>query len=357
MTDKGERCRQHYQSVYERNQPEISKGRALDESLHHFLDQRPAGKNLSAIDRAQGLATASFWLDVDAVAGADLASLALSRVLHFDNAASVELLLHLATHNPETLRWAIRYAKLFERTESPLWLALRAALTGDEWQVFFGVCDRLLDQLKPFDELIAMAEKQLKHLSLLELFSYLSVLAYHAFTEDGSDDPSGQQWKVYNRIILNKLRACSEEDFRLSESRLGQSLKRHLSPIIFPGSSNSDVVKCRQNLESLALLIGATQERIDYEDSIDWFCFDPECRFQLKPGESVIYNQSKAGTERWQRTGRKSDLLWHYWMNRAVHEFALSGMAEQIIGSPENHELNQLAFIKAVRSQLQLQQI
>nr|WP_312622942.1 hypothetical protein [Pseudomonas juntendi] len=142
----------------------------------------------------------------------------------------------------------------------------------------------MLDQLKPFDELIASAEKQLEHLSLLELFSYLSVLAYEAFAEDVPADRSGQQWKVYNRIILNKLRACSEDDFRLSESRLGQSLKRHLSPIIFPGSSNSDVVKCRQNLESLALLIGATQERIDYEDFIDWFCFDPECRYQLEPG-------------------------------------------------------------------------
>ncbi|MGK8717583.1 NERD domain-containing protein [Pseudomonas aeruginosa] len=234
---------------------------------------------------------------------------------------------------------------------------MRAALAGDDWQVFFGVCDRLLEQLKPFDELIAHAEKQLKHLSLLELFSYLSVLAYQAFAEDGSDDPSGQQWKVYNRIILNKLRACPEEDFRLNESRLGQSLKRHLSPIMFPGSSKSDGVRCRQNLESLSLLIGATQERIDYEGAIDWFCFDPECRYQLKPGEPVIYNQSEAGTERWRRTGRKSDLLWHYWMNRAVHAFALSGMAEQIIGSPENHELNQLAFIKAVRSKLQLQQI
>lgn len=357
MTEKGERCRRHYQSVYERNQPALSKGRALDESLHHFLDQRPAGKNQSALERAQGLATASFWLDLDALAGSELASLALSRVLHFDNAASIELLLHLASHNPECLRWAIRYSKLFERIHSPLWLALRVALTGEGWQVFFGACDRLLDQLKPFDELIAIAEKQLKHLSLLELFSYLSVLAYEAFAEDVPADRSGQQWKVYNRIILNKLRACSEEDFRLSESRLGQSLKRHLSPIIFPGSSNSDGVKCRQNLESLAILIGATQERIDYEASIDWFCFDPECRYQLKPGESVIYNQSEAGTERWQRTGRKSDLLWHYWMNRAVRAFIDSGMAEQIIGSPENHELNQLAFIKAVRSKLQLQQI
>ncbi|HBO2595359.1 TPA: NERD domain-containing protein [Pseudomonas aeruginosa] len=278
-------------------------------------------------------------------------------MLHFDTAVSIELLLELASHAPDTLRWAIRYSKLFERTASSLWLALRAALVGGEWQVFFGVCDRLLDQLKPFDELITNAEKQLGHLSLLELFSYLSVLAYQAFSEDASDDRSGQQWKVYNRIILRKLQACPEEDFRLNESRLGQSLKRHLSPIIFPESSTVDAARCRENLEWLAVLIAATQERIDYEGSIDWFCFDPECRYQLKPGESVIYNQSEAGTERWQRTGRKSDLLWLYWMNRAVQAFVDSGLAEQIIGSPENHELNQLAYIKAMRSELQLQQI
>jgi len=359
MTQKGERCRQHYQSVYERNQPELSKGRALDESLHHFLDQRPAGKSLSAFDRAAGLALAPFWRDGDAVAQSELASLALSRVLHFDNAVSVDLLLHLASHTPDTFRWAIRYSKLFERTDSPLWLALRAALAGEEWQVFFGVCARLLDQLKPFDELIANAEKHLERLSLLELFSYLSVLAYQAFAEDAPDDRSGQQWQVYNRIILRKLLACPEEDFRLNEVRLGESLKRHLSPIIFPGSStaDADAARCRENLEWLAVLIAATQERIDYEGSIDWFCFNPECRYQLKPGESVIYNQSEAGTERWQRTGRKSDLLWHYWMNRAVQAFVDSGMAEQLIGSPENHELNQLAYIKAMRSELQLQQI
>lgn len=357
MTGKWERCRQHYLSVYERNQPALGKSRALDEGLHHFLDQRPSGKNLSSFDRATGLASAPFWHDAEAVAQSELASLALSRVLHFDTAASVELLLELASHAPDTLRWAIRYSKLFERTASPLWLALREALTGEEWQVFFDVCDRLLDQLKPFDELIGNAEKQLELLSLLELFSYLSVLAYEAYAEDASNDRSGQQWQVYNRIILRKLQACPEEDFRLSESRLGQSLKRHLSPIIFPDSSTADAVRCRENLEWLAVLIAATQERIDYEGSIDWFCFDPECRYQLKPGESVIYNQSEAGTERWQRTGRKSDLLWHYWMNRAVQAFVDSGLAEQIIGSPENHELNQLAFIKAMRSELQLQQI
>ncbi len=357
MTEKGERCRQHYQSVYERSHPEISKGRALDECLHHFLDQRPAGKNLSALDRAQGLVRASFWLDQDALAQSELASLALSRVLHFDNAVSIEILLDLASRNPEVLRWAVRYSQLFMRVTSPLWLALRAGLEGNEWEVFFGVCDRLLDQLKPFDELIARAEKQLERLSLLELFSYLSVLAYEALTDDAHADRSGKQWQVYNRIILRKLQTCSEVDFRLTESRLGRSLKRHLSPILFPEPFSADGAMCHENLEWLAVLIAATQERIDYEGSIDWFCFDHECRYQLKPGESVIYNESNAGTVRWQQTERKGDLLWHYWMNRAVQAFIESGMAEQTIGSPENHELNQLAYIKAMRSELQLRQI
>ncbi|MCU1720720.1 hypothetical protein [Pseudomonas sp. 5P_5.1_Bac1] len=83
----------------ELNLTELSKGRALDECLHHSLDHRLAGKNknLSVVDRAQGLAPASFWLDVDAVAQSELASPALSRALHSDNAVSVELLLHLAS--------------------------------------------------------------------------------------------------------------------------------------------------------------------------------------------------------------------------------------------------------------------
>lgn len=357
MAEKGDRCRLHYESVYEHHLQQLGKGGALDECLHHFLDKRPGGKSLSAADRATGLAAAAFWRDVEAVASSNLASLALSRVLHFDNAINVDSFLNLAGDNPETLRWAVRYSKLFTRIDSPLWLAMRVALQDEEWREFFGVCDRLLNQLKPFDELIARAEKQLESLSLLELFSYLSVLAYQAFADDAPGDPAGRRWTVYSRIIVRKLQNCSDEDFRLSESRLGLSLKRHLAPIIFPESDNSGRRECRENLEWLAVLIEATQERIDYEGSIDWFCFDSECRYQLKPGRPVIFNQSEEGSAHWQRTENKSNLLWHYWMNRGVQAFIQSGMAEQIIGSPENHEMNQLAYIKAVRSRLQLQQI
>lgn len=357
MSEKGDQCLQHYLLAYRKGQSIGSSSQALDECLHHFLDQRPAGKHLSAHDRALGLASAPFWWELQTVQGSELASLALSRVLHFDDAISLDLLAHLATHNPETLRWAIRYSKLFERTDSPLWIGLRAVLDDEEWRTFFGVCDRLLEQLEPFDALIFHAENQLGHLSLFELLLYLSVLAYQSFADEVEGEPSGRQWDVYNRIILRKLQTCQEEDFRLSELRLGHSLKRHFAPILFMEPGTAASAECRANLEALAVLTTAMQERIDYEGSINWFCFDLECRYQLKPGEPVIYNGSEEGAERWRRTGRKHDLLWYYWMNRAVQEFIESGMAGEMIGSAENHELNQLAYIKALRSKLQLQQI
>lgn len=357
VSEKGDRCLQHYQQIFRRSQSVGGSSRALDECLHHFLDQRPAGKHLSAHDRALGLTSAPFWRDQQTVQDSELASLALSRVLYFDDAISLDLLVHLATQNSETLRWAIRYSKLFERVGSPLWIGLRAALDDEEWRVFFGVCDRLLEQLEPFDALILQAENQLKQLSLFELLTYLSILAYQSFADAAGGDPAGRQWEVYNRIILRKLQTCQEEDFRLSEQRLAQSLKQHCAPILFMEPGTVVPAATRTNLESLAVLTTAMQERIDYEGSINWFCFDPDCRYQLKPGEPVIYNGSEEGEQQWRRTGRKYDLLWHYWMNRAVQEFIDSGMAGEVIGSAENHELNQLAYIKTIRSKLQLQQV
>lgn len=232
-------------------------------------------------------------------------SLALGRILHFEDAISIALLDHLAVRHPDVLRWAIRYSKLLMRRDSPLWQHLRYGHVSDDWCEFFGVCDRLLEQLEPFDEALALAEHQLEPLSLLELLSYLSVLAYGRLgkVEDGAS--AAGDWQVYERIILRKLHHCTERDFRLTEAELGRSLKRHLSPILFPQPRAGG--ECSANLEAVALLLAATQERIDYEGSIDWFCFDSECAYQLKPGHPVIFNKTDEGARRWQRTERKSE--------------------------------------------------
>lgn len=133
---------------------------------------------MSAIDRAAGLAATPFWREADFLNASKLSALALSRILHHDGAISIEVLEHLAHTVPDTLWWAIRYSKLFTRGNSQVWKSLRRRVKCEEWRIFIGVCDRLLEQLQPFDQVIQTAQKQLAHLSLLETISYLSVLAY-----------------------------------------------------------------------------------------------------------------------------------------------------------------------------------
>ncbi|SFG68851.1 NERD domain-containing protein [Neptunomonas qingdaonensis] len=351
-----EQCRDYYQSVFQNHLKNSgSKEKAFDACLHRFLNQSPKGKNLTAKARAYGLATTELWKDSKTISDSALASLALSKVLHYDDFLPTQLADQLASQNPDTLRWAIRYSGLFERTNSPVWLHLRSHCTSQDWNTFFDVCDRLLEQLQPFDLLIKRFEQPLQKLSLLELLSYLSVIACSDMLEESSNKLH-QQWNVYDRIIQRKLKSCSPRDFQLNDKIIGKSLKRHLSSLLFPSNSGWRE-SSHQNIEDLACLIAATSERIDYEDSIDWFRFDPLCAYQMAPGESVIYNISDAGTREWEKTGHKSDLLWNYWINRAMEAFVSTDLVLKTIGLPENHEGNQLAYIKAIRSRLQLGEV
>lgn len=353
---KANQCLQHYLAVFEKHRSLTNDVEAMDECIHHFLDQRPAKKGLSWFDRASGLATAPFWREAEIVKASKLSTLALSRILGHEGAISIELLEHLALSAPDTVRWAIRYSKLFTRSDSLTWISLRQKVEGEEWRIFISVCDRLLEQLEPFDQLIHSAENELAQLSLIDTLSYLSVIAYEQLIPGRTQTNSeANEWRVYSRIISNKLKTCTHSDFNLTEVSLGKSLKRHLSPILFPSPTVTQ--ECRNNLEAFAILITATGERMDYEDSIDWFSFDPECRYQFKPGDSVIYNESDKGHLAWQRTERKFQALWNYWMNRGMIEFIERGMAGIQIGSKENHELNTEAYIKAIRSELHLKEV
>lgn len=96
LSRKSNQCLQHYLAVFADYEKRFGRNEAFDECLHHFFDQRPAGKNLSWSDRATGLAAAPFWLAADLVNTSELSALALSRILLHDSAISGELLEHLA---------------------------------------------------------------------------------------------------------------------------------------------------------------------------------------------------------------------------------------------------------------------
>lgn len=75
LSIKANRCRQHYLAVFTDQQQFANKSQALDEALHHFLNQRPVGKDISWLDRATGLAAAPFWREADVVKASKLSSL------------------------------------------------------------------------------------------------------------------------------------------------------------------------------------------------------------------------------------------------------------------------------------------
>ena len=351
-----ERCRDYYQLAFEDYlQSSDDIGEALDACLQRFLNQSPNGKNLTSRIRAQGLVSSGFWEDSKAVADSTLASLALSKILHYDDVLPIQQADLLANHNPDTLRWAIRYSGLFERRNSPIWKHLCTHHTSQDWQEFFRVCEHLLEQRQPLELLIEQVEGKLKRLSLLELLSYLSVLACCDFLEPTSDTLQ-RRWDAYDRIIRRKLKTCTPRDFRLDEKVLGKSLKQHLTPLLFPSDTGLNN-RCIGNLEALSVLVEATLKLFDYEDSIDRFRFDTQCFYQITPGQSTLFRASETGTQDWEKTGHKYDLLWHYWMNRAMEEFAESDVSKKTIGKSENHDSNQLAYIKAMRSQLQLHSV
>ena len=345
-------CMPYYEAQWLRYTAMLNHAASADECLHDFLDGKPAGK-YSKRERASGLLSLEFWWQPTLLEGSKLASVALAQALRVLDAIDSRLLDHLARSNPELLRWAIRHSKLFINTESKILLHLKKSAEGPDWCDFFYVCDRLLNQLEPFDRIIEKAEKQLKSLSLLELLSYLSILAYSSIHED--DHTTQQSWVVYGRIIQRKLQHCRESDFQLTEKTLGKSLKRHLSPLLFPGAGSKE--RCENYLESVAALIAAMNERIDYEGTVNSFCFDSDMQYQWRPGHPVVFRTCSDSNRRWQQTEEKTRLLWQYWVHRAIDEFVASGMAGSTIGSPENHEANRWAWIKAIRGRLVMQTV
>lgn len=349
-----QRCKEYYENVYQAELKRLEKPYlAVDECIQHFLDQRPSnGKKYSNKDRAIAFSSSSFLRDIEAMTSAKRISLALAKVLQYEDAISHDQLSFLASNTPDVLRWAIRYSRLFIREDSVLWLQLKANHGDREWEKFFYVCNELNAVLKPFKTRIDELESKLSSLNLISFFSYLSVLAYEKLTNDVQ---LVRHQHIYHRIVLNRLRKSTPQDFAITEMSIAMSLKSDLSPIIFPSSDG--VAHCQENLSLFSELIYATGELLDYEDSINWFSFDEECGYTDQPFKSVIFNVSDQGSIEWQKTNKKLRLLWNYWMRRAVDEFIIRGLYEPQIGSAENHDFNQLAYMKAIRSELMLKEV
>lgn len=348
-------CRTYYETQYAISQS-AQNAQSLETVLHAFLNGSPSSSKITLQDRALGLATANFWQCQQSLAESQIVKFALSQLLRFDHVLPFNFVQTITTLDPNIMRWAIRYSRIFENTDSTVYKHLREKYQSEDWLEFFAVCDRLLIQLEPYNAAILNLVKKIQFMTITDFFCYLSILAWQKYFDSLLAGTNSDFSKVYDRILQMKLVSLKADTFQVTESKIAQSIKHHLMPLLIPESYPQHAsIQCAKNLQLVADLFWHTQELIDYEGSIDWFCYKEKCRYQYGKNKRILFNEDDSESIRWEQTGQKSRLLWHYWLNRGVSQFVNSDMTSLQIGQEDNLDANLTAVTKAIRSCLQLE--
>ncbi|OLP05091.1 hypothetical protein BLL52_3911 [Rhodoferax antarcticus ANT.BR] len=341
---------------------------AAEHTATAYLDGKPVHQGQHKVTRAQRQAafwSSSYLSNLPAAAWqSQTMMLALAQYLGQERVSNMKMLANVASVAPEVLICAVRCSGLVLTQHSPRRTELD--LLAADNPLIAELC-KVLDIFdlahRQRTSAVFMWQSQLAELSPLELLIYASLHAFEhwipkrfgaaAQSDDAND---GADWDAVNDILLWKLSACTDEATRLTESVIGQSLAKHLSPFLFPSPAGQPA---RRDLrEAFANLLAAQMELNSFvAQSANAFSYDHSIEF-VRLGERLEINVlDVASCAAWHRNGRKLAALHNYWHYRAVDAFVDSGMATRQIGSTANHALNQVAYIKALRTQLQLTEV
>lgn len=341
---------------------------AAEHTATTYLDGKPALQGKHKVTRAQrhtAFWSSSFLSNMPATAWqSQTMMLALAQYMGQESASNMAMLANVASVDPEVLIRAVRCSGLVLAQHSPRRNEL------DQLAVDHPRIAELCKVLDIFDlahrkrtSAVFMWQRQLGELSPLELLSYASLYAFEhwipqRFAAAAQSAPvnDGADWDAVNDILLWKLSTCADDSTRLTDAVIGQSLAKHLSPFLFPSPSGPPA---RHDLrEAFANLLSAQIELNSFvAQSADAFSYDHSIEF-VRVGDRIeIKVLDAAARSAWERNGRKLAALHNYWHYRAMDAFVDSGMATRQIGSAENHALNQVAYIKALRTQLQLTEV
>lgn len=331
-----------------------------------YLDSKPTrnGKPLTRAECHAAFWSSSFLACLSAQAWrSQVMMLALAQYLGQESVTNVAMLENVAAAAPDVLVRAVRCSGLVlnptspRRTELNL-LAVSNPLIAELCKVLaiFDVAHRQRTGA------VFMWQSRLAELSPLELLSYASLYAFEhwvparfnmAGTSAGVQADMQAAWDAVNDILLWKLANCTDDSIRLTAAVIGPSLAKHLSPFLFP---SPDGQPARHDLrEAFANLLAAQIELNSFvTQSADVFTYDHSIEFVRVGGQLEIKELNAVARAAWDRNGHKLAALHTYWHFRAIDAFVESGMATRQIGSAENHELNRVAWIKALRTQLQL---
>ncbi len=293
--------------------------------------------------------------------------LALARYMGQEPMSNPDLLEHIAGIAPEAVRRAIRYSGLVLRKHSLRRTEIDrlTAVVPEEFGEFVRVLDLFDMAYHQRNDYVETLKQPLTGLTPLELLVYASLYAFENLvprdylSAGPPADPDTEThivWDAINDLLIWKLGSADDSACRLTERDIGNSLAIHLSPFLFP---SPDGPEPREDLyDAFNRLLAAQIELNSFiSRSANALSYDDSISFVMKGDRLEIVEHDPKALAAWDRNGEKLTRLHHYWLYRAIDAFIASGMGTAVIGSPENHEANQFAYIKSIAAQLQLTEV
>ena len=163
-------------------------------------------------------------------------------------------------------------------------------------------------------------------------------------------------WDAINELLLWKLRTGDHSALRLNEHEIAERVGPVFRDWLFSDGPLPELAARRY--AQFQDLMAAQIEMLEFVSrSLHAFCWDDGIRFERRGDRLEIVETDPAARAAWERNTRKLWQLQGYWMDRAVDAFAHSDMAHQRIGRPENEDDNRAAWIKALATQMRLNEV
>jgi hypothetical protein len=346
-----------------------SKGEAAQVVIDAYLDNKPSGpkkKKVSPEERHQLFWYSEFWqLTPLEVYSSESFALALTRYFSQELVSNFTLLQVIASKSPLSVNNAVRYSALVLKPNSNKWQELQQLAESDanEFDELIAIIKLMHKEHEKLLMDLDQAQEELTSLTPLTCLIYISLFAFEYLLRADKGNDSGspvnndmeEAWSAFKNILAWKLESSDIKGFDLTENCIVETVKEHLIPFLFPSAEQNIHTHTYQKVSELIIKQIALNSFIS--QSVNAFCFDDSIAFKIEKGIVVIKDVDVPVKLAWQNNGHKLKLLDGYWFNRGVDELIASGIAEQQIGSKENHEANQLAIIKTFSSKLRLVEV
>lgn len=250
----------------------------------------------------------------------------MSRYFAQGNTTDVGLLEHITKTSASSVCKGIRYSEVVLRPQSEKWteiMKLGETVPGSLIKLI-KVCECFQLAHKQRLDLLAQCQKPFEKLSILELLSYSSLYAFKGFVEpnislDGEVICITAKFNALTKIVEWKITNSDPASLKLTDRMIAESLKLHLSPILFPSSDSSIIAEIL--LFQFSELIQAQVELNEFlSRSVVPFCFDDKESYFLNGNQLDRTVLDNVENQAWELNGRKLNLLEGYWLNHGLHD-------------------------------------